>query len=349
MEKDRDYIALSQIERGMQNEISTFSSSNTRLLEYIQSMSSSKTKINGTLKAMSCLAHIDQKQKNQRSADCVYAWMNALIQAKQQPVLAMLFHSVDFTENIQEEFKPIQNRQTTRLDRERSRLAWFVILGLALLLGAWMVVSVFVLHVDFFWMLILCLFLYALILAYYFWWWDRKHYIYRLKQLTDAMSIDSKRFVRSLDVQNLYWRPDWNSIRQMMKVKMYPEHLERIKDQTDETMLLQDRFEQFEMKTEQKVESSLDDAKPTTLEIKPISQEKSDLESSAIVHQKTNTKRKAAPNRKKTGHAARPVIRLTGKDAIDLFDLDNKVTRQVYKDVRSMNTFIDNTDHQSEE
>ena len=63
MRKDRDYIALCQIERGMQNEISTFSLANTRSIEDIQSMSSSSTQINGTLKAMKCLARIDQKRK----------------------------------------------------------------------------------------------------------------------------------------------------------------------------------------------------------------------------------------------------------------------------------------------
>ena len=63
--------------------------------------------------------------------------------------------------------------------KERSRIAWFVILGLALLLGAWMAISVFDLACKFLWDVnplfdSLC----AFFLAYYFWWWDRKHYIF---------------------------------------------------------------------------------------------------------------------------------------------------------------------------
>ena len=328
MRKDRDYIALCQIERGMQNEISTFSLANTRLIEYIQSMSSSSTQINGTLKAMKCLARIDQKRKNQRSADCVFAWMNALIQAKQKPLLAMLFRSVDFTMPIQEEFKPIENRLTMRIAKERSRIAWFVILGLALLLGAWMAISVFILHANFFGMLILCLILYALFLAYYFWWWDRKHYIYRLKQLTDDMSLDSKYFVRSLDVQNLYWRPDGHSIRQMFKVSIDLERLERYKKQANVDMPQTAFTNEVILKAEQNQEKSKPKTKSVenTQKFNPIVKENIDFEAVPSVPQKVKSERKAAPNRKKTGYAARPIIRLSDQDSIHFSDLDRDDT-----------------------
>lgn len=339
MRKDRDYIALCQIERGMQNEISTFSLANTRLIEYIQSMSSSTTQINGTLKAMKCLARIDQKQKNQRSADCVLAWMNALIQAKQKPILAMLFRSVDFTMPIQEEFKQVENRQTMRIAKERSRMAWFVILGLALLFGAWMAVSVFILHANFFWMLILCLILYALFLTYYFLWWDRKHYIYRLKQLTEHMSPDSKRFVRSLDVQNLYWRPDGHTIQQMIKVSIYPERLERYKKQAHDDMPQTDLTNEVILKADQNQEKSKPKTKGVekTQQLKPIVKEKIDFEAVPSVPQKAKSERKAAPNRKKAGHAARPIIRLSDQDSIHVSDLDCEDTHQVRHANRNAN------------
>lgn len=41
MEKDVEYIALVQIERSMKNEISTFSMSNSRLLEYLNTLKGS--------------------------------------------------------------------------------------------------------------------------------------------------------------------------------------------------------------------------------------------------------------------------------------------------------------------
>lgn len=339
MRKDRDYIVLCQIERGMQNEISTFSLANTRLIEYIQSMSSSSTQINGTLKAMKCLARIDQKQKNQRSADCVLAWMNALIQAKQKPILAMLFRSVDFTMPIQEEFKPIENRQTLRIAKERSRIAWFVILGLAFLFGAWMAVSVFILHANFFWMLVLCLILYALFLAYYFLWWDRKHYIYRLKQLTDDMSPDSKRFVRSLDVQNLYWRPDGRSIQQMFKVSLYPERLERYKKQAHDDMPQTDLTNEVILKAKQNQEKSKPKTKRVekTQELNPIVKENIDFEAIPSGLQKVKSERKAAPNRKTTGHAAREIIRLSEQDSIHFSDLDRDDIQQVRHATRDTN------------
>lgn len=361
MEKDRDYTALCQIERRMQNELSTFSASNTRLLEYIHSMSSANTQLNGTLKALQCLARNDQKQKNPRSADCVYAWMNALLQAKKQPTLAMLFRSVDFTLPIQEEFEPIENRQTTRIAKERSRIAWFVILSLALLFGAWMALSVFILHADFYWMLMICLILYAIILAYYFWWWDRKRYIYRLKQLTDMMSFDSKRFVRSLDVQNLYWRPDWNSIQKMIKVTMYPEQLENLKDHVDSNRMqvdfvqddsdqmsnkqqrvqkeaetntkeaIQDRVEEVVQETEQKL------VQETTREFKPLTKEADPIDSMPFVQPaKKKTERKAAPNRKRTGHAARPVIRMSDSKTIHFSDIDSRADQQNRSDRDSL-------------
>lgn len=366
MEKDRDYTALCQIERRMQNELSTFSASNTRLLEYIESMSSANTQLNGTLKALQCLACNDQKQKNPRSADCVYAWMNALLQAKKQPTLAMLFRSVDFTLPIQEEFEPIENRQTTRIAKERSRIAWFVILSLALLFGAWMALSVFILHADFYWMLMICLILYVIILAYYFWWWDRKHYIYRLKQLTDMMSFDSKRFVRSLDVQNLYWRPDLISIQQMIKVTMYPEQLENLKDHADSNRMhidfvqdvqdqgnaiqkqraqqrvqkqqktstkemVQDRIVETVQETEQKL------VQETTREFKPLTKEADPIDSMPFVQPvKKKTERKAAPNRKRTGHAARPVIRMSDSKTIHFSDLDSRADQQNRSDRDSL-------------
>lgn len=353
MEKDRDYTALCQIERRMQNELFTFSASNTRLLEYIQSMSSANTQLNGTLKALQCLARNDQKQKNPRSADCVYAWMNALMQAKKKPTLAMLFRSVDFTLPIREEFEPVENRQTTRIAKERSRIAWFVILSLALLFGAWMALSVFILHADFYWMLMICLILYALILVYYFWWWDRKHYIYRLKQLTDAMSFESKRFVRSLDVQNLYWRPDLISIQQMIKVTMYPEQLENLKDhagsnrvqadfvqndldqmskkqqrvqkepETNTKETIQNRVEEAVQETEQKL------VRDSTREFKGLTKESDPIDSMPLVQtMKKKTERKAAPNRKRTGHAARPIIRMTSADSISFADLEREKDQQ---------------------
>lgn len=328
MEKDRDYIAFSQIERGMQNEISTFSGSNTRLLEYIRSMSSSsKTQLNGTLKAMDCLARMDLQHKNLRSADCVYAWMNALIRAKQKPILAMLFRSIDFTPSIYEEFKRNENRQTIRLEKERSRITWFVVLALAIVLGAWMAISVLLLHANFYWMLALCIILYACALTYYFLWWDRKHYIYRLKQLTESMSAESKHFIRSLDVQNLYWRPDLESIHNMCIVSMYPERLGHLF-----TFDSSDIEYEFESKMDKIEESEQSSDLAKTMKFRPAMPE-NDLDKTLQVDPiKVKTERKAAPSRKRIGHAGRPVISLDHMDSVKFKDLDSEIAQIFYED-----------------
>lgn len=335
MENDRDYVALCQIERSMQNEISAFSMSNSRLLDYIRSMSSSRMSLNGALKAMKCLAQIDLQQKNPRSADCVYAWMNALMVARKKPSLGMLFRSIKFSKTINEEFTWNENRMTTRLERERSRITWLVVISMAILMGILLATTVLILHADFFWMLSLALLSYALVLTYYFAWWDRKHYIYRLKVLTKSMSPESKQFIRSIDVKNLYWRPDFESIRTMVLLSIRYSRFEKLSKKETRQAKRNLRTVEKEQVREEKKTVRKTTVKTRTIEVETVpvmaASGQSVPEYGRV--QETAT-RKAAPNRKRTGQAARAVFAINDLDSMPVSELDPDFAAMLLKSVR---------------
>lgn len=218
MNQDQDYIALIQIQRSMQNEISSLSLGSTRLTDYIHSMKRSSLAINGTLKAMDLLAGMDEKRKDRRSAAYVKAWMNELIRMKSHPMLGMLVQNVDLALPVQPEFINRTSPAKTRIQRIISRQTWLMIIAAALILGGLLAFLVLVLHWDFYWTLALCLCLYALIAAYTFFWLARRKEVRLFKELTRQMSAPSQSFVRSIQIENLGLLPDLASIRAMIQV-----------------------------------------------------------------------------------------------------------------------------------
>ncbi len=202
MEKDLDYTALVQIERSMKNEISAFSMSSNRLLEYLASLRGSTLSANAVLKAMTMLAKMDTSQRNPKSAKALRYWMNAIIDAWGSPLKGMLYESIDFDGILYPEFEPDKRLQKS-FARYPSRMGWIVALASGLFLGALVAFFVLVLKWNFwacFWVGLLA---YGLFAAYYFLWLDRRIEIYRLKRMTFKMSPATQRFVRSLPVTNL--------------------------------------------------------------------------------------------------------------------------------------------------
>ncbi len=202
MEKDLDYTALVQIERSMKNEISAFSMSSNRLLEYLASLRGSTLSANAVLKAMTMLAKMDTSQRNPRSAKALRYWMNAIIDAWGSPLKGMLYESIDFDGILYPEFEPDKRLQKA-FARYPSRMGWIVALSSGLLLGG--LVALFVLGLKWnfwacFWVGLLA---YGLFVAYYFLWLDRRIEIFRLKRMTFKMSPATQKFVRSLPVTNL--------------------------------------------------------------------------------------------------------------------------------------------------
>lgn len=218
MNQDRDYIALVQIQRSMQNEISSLSLGNTRLTDYIRSMKSSNLSMNGTLKAMELLAGMDEKRKDRKSAAAVRAWMNELIRFHNRPLLGMLVENMTLSPSVSPEFLGRTSISQRRILRIVSRQTWLMVLGAALVLGGLLALFVLVFHFDFYWMLILGLILYFLFAAYTFLWLARRSEIRLFKELTLKMSPESKSFVRSIRIENLSALPDWMSIHQTIAV-----------------------------------------------------------------------------------------------------------------------------------
>lgn len=202
MEKDLDYTALVQIERSMKNEISAFSMSSNRLLEYLASLKGSTLSANAVLKAMTMLAKMDTSQRNPKSAKALRYWMNAIIEAWGSPLKGMLYESIDFDGILYPEFEPDKRLQKS-FARYPSRMGWMVALSSGLFLGLLVALFVLVFKWNFwacFWIGLLA---YGLFVAYYFLWLDRRIEIYRLKRMTFKMSPATQRFVRSLPVTNL--------------------------------------------------------------------------------------------------------------------------------------------------
>lgn len=219
--KDANYTALCQIERSMKNEIASLSMSNTRLLNYLNSMESSAMPINGTLKALSLLASSDEKMREPDSAEMVRAWMHSLERASHQPLRRLMFKTVVFNQPVFDEFKDECSLNTV-LDEMESQDAWKAVLLGALASGLMVALCVFGLHLNFYFSLVLFLCLYLLILAYYFFWLQPRLEIRRLKLLTKPMTPFVQSFVRSIKVANYGLIPDRHSLRKIWRTLRHP-------------------------------------------------------------------------------------------------------------------------------
>lgn len=204
---DPHYLALGQIERSMQNEISTLSLSSTRLVEYMKIMKASNLQINGALKAMHMLAQTDDKLREPQSAKALRIWMHALYKASKSPLRALMFRSIAFDQPIYPEFLAEVSRPSA-LDKRESRESWLVVIGWALVCAGFVAALVLLLHWNFYLVALLFLLVYIAGLAYYFFWLQRKLEISWLKQLTRQMSPPAEEFVRSIDVPSLSWFAD---------------------------------------------------------------------------------------------------------------------------------------------
>ncbi len=214
MEKDVEYIALVQIERSMKNEISTFSMSNSRLLEYLNTLKGSPLSPNAVLKAMTMLEKMDRSQRNPKSARAIRHWQNAILEAWGRPFKGMLYESIAFNQPIYPQFEP-DEKLLARFRRYPNKLAWMAVIGGAVFLGLLASLLVLVFHWNFWLCFWSGLLIYGLYVAYYFLWFERRLEIRRLKMMTRKMSEPSRQFVRSLPVRNLPLFPDLYDLKEM--------------------------------------------------------------------------------------------------------------------------------------
>ena len=214
MEKDVEYIALVQIERSMKNEISAFSMSNSRFLEYLKTLKGSPLSPNAVLKAMAMLEKMDGSQRNPGSARALRYWQNAILEAWGRPLKGMLYESIEFNQPIYPQFEP-DEKLLAKFRRYPSKLAWMAVIGAAVFLGVLTSLLVLVFHWNFWGCFWSGLLIYGLLAAYYFLWFERRLEIRRLKMMTKRMSEPSRQFIRSLPVRNLPLFPDLYDLKEM--------------------------------------------------------------------------------------------------------------------------------------
>ncbi len=214
MEKDVEYIALVQIERSMKNEISAFSMSNSRFLEYLKTLKGSPLSPNAVLKAMAMLEKMDGSQRNPGSARALRYWQNAILEAWGRPLKGMLYESIEFNQPIYPQFEP-DEKLLAKFRRYPSKLAWMAVIGAAVFLGVLTSLLVLVFHWNFWGCFWSGLLIYGLLAAYYFLWFERRLEIRRLKMMTKRMSEPSRQFIRSLPVRNLPLFPDLYDFKEM--------------------------------------------------------------------------------------------------------------------------------------
>ena len=179
MEKDVEYIALVQIERSMKNEISAFSMSNSRFLEYLKTLKGSPLSPNAVLKAMAMLEKMDGSQRNPGSARALRYWQNAILEAWGRPLKGMLYESIEFNQPIYPQFEP-DEKLLAKFRRYPSKLAWMAVIGAAVFLGVLTSLLVLVFHWNFWGCFWSGLLIYGLLAAYYFLWFERRLEIRRL-------------------------------------------------------------------------------------------------------------------------------------------------------------------------
>lgn len=202
MSIDHDYLALTQIERGMENEISTFSSSDSRLETYLRTMEHAPSlQINGVLKVFSMLAARDEKIGHYESADAAYTWMYALCRGQHSKLYHHMFPSIRYEEEIMPQFIKEAN-WSQDLEMQESKEAWQMITLTTLACGLLMALDVLLLHFNFVVSLILILAIYASCVFYYCLWLRQRSVLKRLEELRMNMNPTLQRFAQSIPLTN---------------------------------------------------------------------------------------------------------------------------------------------------
>lgn len=202
MSIDHDYLALTQIERGMENEISTFSSSDSRLETYLRTMEHAPSlQINGVLKVFSMLAARDEKIGHYESADAAYTWMYALCRGQHSKLYHHMFPSIRYEEEIMPQFVKEAN-WSQDLEMQESKEAWQMITLTTLVCGLLMALDVLLLHFNFILSLILVLAIYATFVVYYCLWLRQRSVLKRLEELQTKMNPTLQHFAQSIPLTN---------------------------------------------------------------------------------------------------------------------------------------------------
>lgn len=149
------------------------------------------------------------------------------------------------------------------------------------------------------------------------------------------MSPESKQFIRSIDVKNLYWRPDFESIRTMVLLSIRYSRFEKLSKKETRQAKRNLRTVEKEQVREEKKTVRKTTVKTRTIEVETVpvmaASGQSVPEYGRV--QETAT-RKAAPNRKRTGQAARAVFAINDLDSMPVSELDPDFAAMLLKSVR---------------
>lgn len=201
MSNDQNYVALTQIERRMENEVSAFSMADSRLQNYLDFMEQSPTlQINGLLKAFSLLAARDERLGEYKSADAAYTWMNALCKGKRSKLYAHMFPTIIFKEAIVPQFLK-EASWSHEIEVMESKEAWIMITLTTLVCMTVLALGVLVFHLNFFLCLVLVFALYFYFIFYYCYWYRQRSILLLLEKRREDMSPILQHFVYSLPLQ----------------------------------------------------------------------------------------------------------------------------------------------------
>ncbi len=222
MSRDQNYLALTQIERGMENELSTFSSSDSRLETYLRTMEHAPSlQINGVLKVFSMIAARDEQIGRYESADAAYTWMNALCRAKDSTLYKHMFPSIEYEEEIVPQFLK-EAHWSHELEHQESKDAWQMVTLTTLACGALLALGVLVFHFPFVISLLLVLALYFYLVFSYCFWWRQRNVLLLLEALREKMSPTLQHFAHSIVLVDHPFYPsyeDRTALRQTLRLQ----------------------------------------------------------------------------------------------------------------------------------
>ncbi len=237
MSRDQNYLALTQIERGMENEISTFSSGDSRLETYLATMEHAPSlQINGALKVFSMLAGRDEQIGRYESADAAYTWMYALCRAKDSKLYHHMFPSIRYEEEIIPQFLK-EASWSRELELQESKEAWQMVTITTLICGALLALGVLLLHFNFVLSLLFILALYLYLVFYYCLWLRQRNVLMRLEALRENMSPTLYQFAASIPLQAHPLYPsyeDRTALRETLRTRSQIERQERLNQREPE-------------------------------------------------------------------------------------------------------------------
>lgn len=202
MSNDQNYLALTQIERRMENEVSAFSMADSRLQNYLDFMEKSSTlQINGLLKALSMLAARDERLGEYKSADAAYTWMSALCKGKKSKLYRHMFPTITFEEAIVPQFLK-EAGWSHEIEVNESKEAWIMITLTTLVCMTVLALGVLVFHLNFIFCLVITFCLYFFFVTYYCYWYRQRSILLLLEKKREDMSPILRHFVYSLPLQS---------------------------------------------------------------------------------------------------------------------------------------------------